>query len=91
MLNEPPEKPAEDPGVSASSQGRHSSAATRIIVVAVALLLVVLGYFAQPWLKLLGPPERCWELREIDGRIYRMNPCTGQFRLIGDVETTADK
>lgn len=46
--------------------------------------LVVLGYLAQPYLKLLGPPERCWELQELDGKLYKVNPCTGQFRLLGD-------
>ena len=48
--------------------------------------LIVLAWLAQPYLKLLGPPERCWETREIDGRLYKANPCTGQFKLIGEIQ-----
>ena len=31
------------------------------------------------------PPEHCWEFREIDGKLYRVNPCNGRIQLIGDV------
>ena len=47
--------------------------------------LIAFGYFMQGPLKRMGPAERCWENREIDGKLYRFNPCTGQFRLLGDV------
>ena len=47
--------------------------------------LVGLGYLLQDAWKLLGPPERCWEFREIDGKLYRVNPCNGRIQLIGDV------
>lgn len=46
--------------------------------------LAVLAYLAYPYLKLLGPAEKCWEVQEIDGRLYKVNPCTGQFRLLGE-------
>ena len=45
--------------------------------------LVALGYFGRDYVKLLGPPEKCWEIKEIDGDLYKTNPCTGQFRLLG--------
>lgn len=47
--------------------------------------LIAFGYFMQGPIKRLGPAERCWENREIDGKLYRFNPCTGQFKLLGDV------
>jgi hypothetical protein len=46
--------------------------------------LVMLGYFGRDYVKLLGPPEKCWEIKEVEGRLYKVNPCTGQFVLIGD-------
>ena len=46
--------------------------------------LIAFGYLMQGPIKRLGPPGRCWENREIDGKLYRFNPCTGQFKLIGD-------
>ena len=55
-----------------------------LIALGVAALLV-LGYFGQGYVKLLGPPEKCWELQEIDGQLYKVNPCTGRFVLIGDL------
>jgi hypothetical protein len=57
--------------------------------IAVFALLVAVGYFAKDYLKLLGPPERCWEIKEIDGHLYKMNPCIGRFILLGDAPTTA--
>ena len=63
-------------------------------IVAVLLLLAALiafGYFLQGPIKRLGPPERCWENREIDGKLYKFNPCTGQFKLIGDVDTKGEQ
>lgn len=47
-------------------------------------VLIVLGYFGRDFTKQLGPPERCWELKEVDGKLYKANPCTGQFLLLGD-------
>jgi hypothetical protein len=47
--------------------------------------LIAFGYFMQGPIKRMGPAGKCWENREIDGKLYRYNPCTGQFRLIGDV------
>ena len=55
-----------------------------LIALAAFALLLVVGYFARDYVKLLGPPERCWEIRETDGYLYKVNPCTGQFRLIGE-------
>lgn len=46
--------------------------------------LLVLGYFGRDFTKQLGAPERCWELKEVDGQLYKSNPCTGQFLLLGD-------
>ena len=61
----------------------------RPVVKALAIILafvalVVLGYFGRDYVKLLGPPEKCWEIKEIEGQLYKVNPCTGQFVLIGD-------
>lgn len=47
--------------------------------------LIAFGVVMQGPIKRLGPAERCWENREIDGKLYRYNPCTGQFKLLGDV------
>ena len=55
-----------------------------LALLAAAVAAIVLGYLAQPYLKLLGPAERCWEIQEVDGKLYKVNPCTGQFRLLGD-------
>jgi len=46
--------------------------------------LIVFGYFARDFTRQLGPPDRCWELQEVDGKLYKANPCTGQFLLLGD-------
>lgn len=56
---------------------------TLLIALGVAALLA-LGYFGQGYVKLLGPPQKCWEIQEIDGQLYKVNPCTGQFVLLGD-------
>lgn len=56
-----------------------------LATVAAVALVALLAWFGMPYLKLLGPPERCWEMREMDGRLYKVNPCTGQFKLIGDL------
>jgi hypothetical protein len=56
---------------------------------AVFALLLVAGYFARDVIKWLGPPEHCWEIREMDGRLYKLNPCTGSFLLLGDAPGTA--
>ena len=45
--------------------------------------LMALGYFGRSYMKLLGPPEKCWEIQEVDGDLYKANPCTGQFVLLG--------
>ena len=59
---------------------------------AVFVLLVMAGYFARDYFKRLGPPDRCWEIKEVDGHLYKMNPCTGQFLLLGDAPaTTTDR
>ena len=57
-------------------------------VVAVFALLVVGAYFARDFFKRLGPPERCWEIWEVAGHLYKANPCTGQFVLLGDAPAT---
>jgi len=59
---------------------------------AVFVLLVMAGYFARDYFKRLGPPDRCWEIKEVDGHLYKINPCTGQFLLLGDAPaTTTDR
>ena len=78
--------PTPEP-TSAEPAATHWRADLLRIVGVLALVgaLMALGYFLQGPLKQLGPPQRCWENREIDGKLYRFNPCTGQFKLIGDV------
>ena len=51
---------------------------------ALVAALWILGYYGQYALKFLGPPQRCWEYREVDGTLYKVNPCTGQFQLVGE-------
>ena len=51
--------------------------------------LIAIGYVGNRALRHMGPPERCWEYQERDGKLYKINPCTGQFQLIGDVVTPA--
>lgn len=53
--------------------------------------LWLVGYYGQTALKFLGPPQKCWEYKEIDGKLYKVNPCTGQFQLMGDVAPEAGK
>ena len=53
-------------------------------VVSVVAILLVLTYYGQYFLKFLGPPQNCWEYKEVEGKLYKVNPCTGQFQLVGD-------
>ena len=46
--------------------------------------LLVLGYYGRSLTRQIGSPDRCWELQEVDGQLYKSNPCTGQFLLLGD-------
>jgi len=55
-----------------------------LVIIAAFVALVMLGYFGRDYVKLLGPPEKCWEIKEVDGQLYKLNPCTGQFVLLGD-------
>jgi hypothetical protein len=55
-----------------------------LVVLLVFAAIVALGYFGRDFIKQLGPPERCWELQEVEGKLYKVNPCTGQFLLLGD-------
>jgi hypothetical protein len=84
--------PQDEKPVPPSSPAEQRSLLFRRLAVLIAVAAIaLLGYFGQPYLKLLGPPERCWEIQEVDGRLYKVNPCTGQFKLIGDVREPADK
>lgn len=77
----------------ASEPARASQWRTDLLRIAAVLgllaALIAFGYFMQGPIKRLGPAERCWENREIDGKLYRYNPCTGQFKLLGDLITGA--
>lgn len=53
-------------------------------VASVVVILLVLTYYGQNFLKFLGPPQNCWEYKEVEGKLYKVNPCTGQFQLVGD-------
>lgn len=80
-----PAAPAQD----AAHAPRPSHWRTDLIRIGAVLgllaALIAFGYLMQGPIKRMGPAERCWENREIDGKLYRFNPCTGQFRLLGDV------
>lgn len=58
--------------------------ARQILVLLLLAGLIGLAYWLQDAWKLLGPAQRCWEFKEIDGKLYRVNPCTGQFQFIDD-------
>jgi len=53
-------------------------------VVSVVAILLVLTFYGQYYLKFLGPPQNCWEYKEMEGKLYKVNPCTGQFQLVGN-------
>jgi hypothetical protein len=53
-------------------------------VVSITAILLVLAWYGQYYLKFLGPPQNCWEYKEMEGKLYKVNPCTGQFQLVGD-------
>ena len=76
--------PADDRPAPPRAHWRHDLARILIAVLIVAGLIAA-GYFLHGPLKRLGPPQKCWEQKQIDGRLYNVNPCTGQFRLIGDL------
>ena len=59
------------------------------VLLLVFAALVAAGYFGPYFVKQLGPPERCWEVQEVDGKLYKANPCTGQFLLLGDAPGAA--
>ena len=67
---------------------RHGHWRKGVFAMAVFALLVTAGYFARDFFKRLGPPDRCWEIKEVDGHLYKTNPCTGQFLLLGDAPAT---
>ena len=83
IVTEPPASGAQAP----AALPRHwrTDLIRFVGVIALMAALMALGYFLLGPLKQLGPPQRCWENREIDGKLYKFNPCTGQFKLIGDV------
>lgn len=60
-----------------------------VVTLGVVAIVAVAAYFARDTLKLLGPPERCWEIKESGGYLYKSNPCTGQFILLGEVPPKA--
>ncbi|MEI8163653.1 MAG: hypothetical protein WCI19_11005 [Betaproteobacteria bacterium] len=88
-----PDLPVAASSTSTSTRTGHPAAGGRWRgpwgVMALVALLVFAGYFARDYFKRLGPPDRCWEIREMEGRLYKMNPCTGQFLLLGDVQPPA--
>lgn len=53
-------------------------------VVSIVVILFVLTWYGQYYLKFLGPPQNCWEYKEMEGKLYKVNPCTGQFQLVSD-------
>ena len=57
----------------------------QVAILALVAALGAIGYVGHHALKLMGPPERCWEYQEVEGKLYKVNPCTGQFLLMGDV------
>ena len=89
-MSDQPRAPAPAPAQSAAPEPPALDHWTthlyrQLAVLALLAALVALGYFGQDALKLLGPPQRCWEYKEIEGKLYKVNPCTGQFQLVGDV------
>ena len=82
---------AETTSQEPAQEKRRSVVHKYLASIAATAIIIVLGYLAQPYVKLLGPPERCWEIREVEGRLYKVNPCTGQFRLLGDAQEPEDK
>ena len=77
VATEPPER------------GKPRLIVRQVAVLALLAALGAIGYVGHHALRHLGPPERCWEYQEKDGRIYKVNPCTGQFQLIGDAAPPA--
>ena len=65
--------------------GRRRLIVRQAAVLVLLAALGAIGYVGHRALRHLGPPERCWEYQEKDGRIYKVNPCTGQFQLVGEV------
>ena len=82
-MSDPPDKAAAQ----AEKKREHwrRAAARHFAVVLLLAALVAIGYVGHQALKHMGPPERCWEYQERDGKLYKVNPCTGQFLLVGDV------
>lgn len=81
------EKPdaEESPPPEPAAGGWKRDIARLVIGLAIVAGLWLVGYYGQTALKYLGPAQKCWEYKEIDGKLYKVNPCTGQFQLMGDV------
>lgn len=80
------EPPGSEPGPAPHRTGSWQRDLRNIALgIAIVAALWAVGYYGQYALKFLGPPQRCWEYKEIDGKLYKVNPCTGQFQLVGDV------
>ena len=59
------------------------------IAILIVAALIAAGFWLNRPLKRLGPPQKCWEQKEIDGKLYNVNPCTGQIKLIGELTPAA--
>ena len=59
-------------------------------IAALAIALMFVGLFvstnwreaANKWDGHLFPPEKCFELRELQGKVYRLNVCTGETQEV---------
>jgi hypothetical protein len=82
----------EGPAPKPPSSGSWKRDVARLVIgLAIVAGLWLVGYYGQTALKYLGPAQKCWEYKEVDGKLYKVNPCTGQFQLMGDVTPEAGK
>ena len=86
MSDTPTRQPAPAPVVvdAPAVEHWHRHVTRQVLILLLLAGLIGLAYWLQDAWKLLGPAQRCWEFKEIDGKLYRVNPCTGQFQFIGD-------
>ena len=56
---------------------------------ALAFASIYFGIAAMKWDGHLHPQTKCYELREINEKVYKINTCTGETELIENSNTDA--
>ena len=85
-MTEPNQADSKQGAVPAIINALHPDARGFLSVVVVFLLFfaAILGFANMPtFIKtLFAPKEQCWELREVQQKLWKFNKCTGEAALV---------